>query len=640
MTDSIERVQPELALPEKRRLVAMLALVLLTLVAYLPALEAGFIWDDDFYVTQNPTLRTTAGLGRIWFEPTSIPQYYPLVHTTFWLEYRLFGTNAKGYHLVNVLLHALGAILLWRVLLQLEVKAAGLAAALFALHPVQVESVAWITERKNTLSTCFYFLAAGLFLPLLVGTRPADPATGEASPKLTWRRYVGGVLAWMAALLSKTVTCSLPAALLLVTWWKNGELKRRDVWLTAPLFVLGLAAGLTTLHLERHHVGAQGSEWDFSLVERGLIAGRALWFYVGKLLWPAELTFIYPRFAVDARAGWQWLFPLGVLALVYALFRLRARWGRGPLVAVLFFAGTLFPALGFFNVFPMRYSFVADHFQYLASSGLIALAAAGVGLSLARGGRLWQGLLAAACAVGLATFLVLTARQTLIYRDAETLWRDTLAKNPQSWMARDNLAGLLLRQAQAATERGDFAAARELQAESTAQLEQSLALHQDAFTLAYLGQARLLEARFAEAVPLLQAAVAEDPERLNTRLNLAAALRQLGRDAEARGEIEQVLRQKPQFVPALQNLANLLLTTPDPQLRDPARALELAEQACALTGNESALPFVVLADAQLALGRSEEARSNLARALTLARASPQLQALAVELERKLTDLPP
>ncbi len=147
-------------------------------------------------------------------------------------------------------------------------------------------------------------------------------------------------------------------------------------WL--PFFVAGAALALVTSWLERTHVGASGPDWALSVLDRCLIAGRALWFYAGKLLWPANLTFIYPRWQVDPGVWWQWLFPLMAVAMVTILWSLRERIGRGPLVAVLFFAGTLFPALGFANVYPMRYSFVADHFQYLASAGLIALAAAGL----------------------------------------------------------------------------------------------------------------------------------------------------------------------------------------------------------------------------------------------------------------------
>ena len=343
----------------------------------MPALRGGFNWDDDAYVTNNLTLRSVHGLSQIWGQLTATPQYYPLVFTSFWLEYHLWGLNPLGYHVVNVLLHALAAMLLWRVLVRLQLPGAWLAAGIFALHPVAVESVAWVTERKNVLSAVFYFAAALAYL------RWRDDGTTTTGLRATssWRSlvlYLLSLALFICALFSKTVTASLPAALLLVIWWKHGRIAGRDVWPLLPFFVAGAALGLVTSWLERTHVGANGPEWALSFFDRCLIAGRALWFYAGKLFWPANLTFIYPRWQIDPGIWWQWLFPAAAIALVMILWSLRGRIGRGPLVAVLFFAGTLLPALGFANVYPMRYSFVADHFQYLASVGLIVLAAAGL----------------------------------------------------------------------------------------------------------------------------------------------------------------------------------------------------------------------------------------------------------------------
>jgi protein O-mannosyl-transferase len=132
-----------------------LLLVVAVLIAYLPALQGGYIWDDNRYVTENPILPQPDGLAAIWTDPGATIQYYPMVFTTFWLEYRLWGLNPLGYHATNILLHALSALLLWAILRRLAVPGAWLAAALFALHPVHVESVAWVTERKNVLSGLF-----------------------------------------------------------------------------------------------------------------------------------------------------------------------------------------------------------------------------------------------------------------------------------------------------------------------------------------------------------------------------------------------------------------------------------------------------------------------------------------------------
>ncbi|HSW44580.1 MAG TPA: O-GlcNAc transferase, partial [Phycisphaerae bacterium] len=292
---------------------AGLFLVGLTVLAYAPAIHNGYIWDDDYYVTENQTLRSFQGLGRIWCELGAVPQYYPLVHTSYWLEYRLWGLNPVGYHVVNILLHAVCALLAWRVLVLLEVPGAWVAAAVFALHPINVESAAWITERKNVLSGVFYMAAALAYLRYALVPGPA----ADRRARVRW--YVAALAFFIFALFGKTVTGSLPAAILLVLWWKAGRVRPRDVWPLAPFFVAALAMGSLTAWMERQHVGAIGHEWDFSWLDRCLIAGRSLWFYVGKLVWPVDLTFIYPRWRIDASVWWQYLYPAAALAVIVGL---------------------------------------------------------------------------------------------------------------------------------------------------------------------------------------------------------------------------------------------------------------------------------------------------------------------------------
>lgn len=508
-----------------------LLLVALTVVAHGPAARGGFIWDDDAYVTDNATLRSADGLRRIWFEPGATPQYYPLTFTTFWLEYRLWGLSAPGYHVVNVLLHALAALLAWRVLLRLEVPGAWLATALFAVHPVHVESVAWITERKNTLSAVCYLGA------LLVYLRFAFARRRE------WPAYAVAAALFVAALLAKSVTASLPAVVVLLLWWKKPRLAWADLWPLLPLFALGAGFGLHTAWVERQHVGAVGADWDLSFVERGLIAGRALWFYAASLAWPHPLVFFYPRWTIDAGAAWQWLFPLAALAVVGALFAARARLGKGPLVAVLCFAGTVFPALGFVDVFPMRYSFVADHFQYLASLPLFALAAALLVQQAARR-RLPDAALRGGAALLLALCTVLTWRQGRAYADIETLWRDTIAKNPAAWAAHSNL-GLRLAQ------RGDLDGA-------LAHYEAALrAKPDDDFALTNAGQALAARGDMAAAIARFEAALRVAPGNAQARLNLGNALAQEGRLDEAAEQYRAVLARQPQYADAHNNLGNV-----------------------------------------------------------------------------------
>ncbi len=518
-------------------------LVLLTIAAYLPALRAGFVWDDDMHVTGNATLRTLDGLRRIWLEPRALPQYYPLVHTTFWLEYRLFGLAPFGYHLANVLLHAGNALLVWTVLRRLAVPGAWLAGAVFALHPVHVESVAWVTERKNVLSTAFYLGSALCLLRFFAVDARDDNARADdaAERPLSWAWYFGGFALFLGALLSKTVTASLPAAVLLVLYWKKGRIAARDVVVSLPLFAVGATFGLATAWLERHHVGAQGEAWDLSIVERCLIAGRAVWFYAGKLVWPHPLAFIYSRFEIDARAWGSYLFPLAALAAAAALWLLRGRIGRAPLVAVLCFGGTLFPALGFFNVFPMRYSFVADHFQYLASIGLIALGCAAV-VRAARRYGVGRAATTAAAGLALGSLAAATFVQTFAYCDAETLWRDTLAKNPGAWMAHTNLGLLLV---------------------GKGEVEEGMAHYRESIRLEptlveprlNLGEQLIRQERFAEAIAVIEEAVRVRPGHAMARYNLGTALARSGRYAEAIVQLTEAVRLLPDFAEAEYNLA-------------------------------------------------------------------------------------
>ena len=283
-----------------------LALPFAALAAYWPALMGGFVWDDDGHVTR-PELRPLHGLWRIWTEPGATQQYYPVLHSAFWAEQRLWGDSALGYHLVNVLLHLLGCLLLYKVLRRLAVPGALLAATVFALHPVCVESVAWISEQKNTLSTVFYLGAALAYL--------------DFDDRRLRGRYALATALFVLALLSKSVTASLPAALLVVFWWKRGSLAwKRDVRALVPWFSLSAVAAAVTPWVESRYVGASSSAYPLGPVERLLVAGRAAWFYLGKIVWPADLVFIYPRWTVDVHTAWQIAFPLAAAAALAVLF--------------------------------------------------------------------------------------------------------------------------------------------------------------------------------------------------------------------------------------------------------------------------------------------------------------------------------
>jgi len=427
-----ERVKPSLAQTEPacssfalKDWLFFIALITAVFLVYQPAWQGGFIWDDSAHVTR-PELRSWYGLFRIWFDLGATQQYYPLMHSAFWVQYWLWGDATLGYHLVNILLHAMAAVMVALILRRLAIPGAFLAAAIFALHPVHVESVAWITELKNTLSAVFYLGSAMVYLRFDQQRR---------TPLYLWALGL-----FVLGLLSKTVTATLPAALLLIFWWQRGRLSwRKDVLPLLPFFLLGAVAGIFTAWVERTLIGAQGSQFAIPALERLLIAGQAIWFYLGKLFWPANLIFIYPRWETSQAAAWQYLFPAAAFALVVALWTLRRRW-RGPLAGLLFFVGTLFPVLGFLNVYPFIYSFVADHFQYLASLGIITLVAAGIAMLLKRL-QLWQRPAGyAICVLLLLTLATLTWRQSRMYTDIETLYQTTIDLNPKCWMAYNNLS--------------------------------------------------------------------------------------------------------------------------------------------------------------------------------------------------------
>ena len=494
----------------------------LTLACYWPALHGGLVWDDAAHVTR-PELRSLAGLGRIWFDVHAVQQYYPVLHSAFWFEHRLWGDATFGYHFLNILLHATSACLLALVLRRLwslpaaptaaadqsthgavPAGAEWLAALLFAVHPVGVESVAWVSEQKNTLSLVFYLLAAFAYL--------------DFDARRLRRSYALALGLFLLALATKSVTATLPAALLVVLWWKKGTLDwRRDIVPLLPWLIVALAAGLFTAWVERTFIGAQGAAFDLSAGQRLLLAGRVVWFYLGKLFWPVGLMFIYPRWDVPAvAAGWYgWL--AGALVVTAACWLTRRRW-RGPLAGWLFFTGSLFPVLGFFNVYPFLFSYVADHFQYLASLGVFATVAAGLARFLtgaSRPVRTGAGIFLGLVVIALAS---LANRQSRTYRDSETLYRTTLERNPACWMAHNNLGAEL--------------------AKSPAQVPEALAHYQEALRL--------------------------NPDYAEGHNNLGNTLAALpGGVPAALGHFERALQLVPGFVEAHLNLANTLAKLPE-----------------------------------------------------------------------------
>jgi len=508
-----------------------LALIVATAVAYLPAWNGKPIWDDNAHITQ-PELRSWHGLVEVWTQVGATQQYYPLVHSVFWIEQKLWGDSVLGYHLINIFLHGFAAIVLLRILLRLKVPGAWLAAGLFALHPVQVESVAWISEIKNTLSGLFFFCSILAYLNF-------DQNRSRVA-------YFGSLALFLFGLMCKTAIAPLPAIILAVLWWRRGRLRLRDdVVPSLPFFGLGIGAGLFTAWVERNFVGAHGTVFQLSILQRCLIAARDFWFYLFKLLWPVKLTFIYPRWQISGAIWWQYLFPLTLILLLALIWRLRKK-NRGPLAAVLVFLGLLFPALGFINVYPFIYSFVADHFQYLACVGPLTLFAAGMTMaldSIAPGKVLLRPTISFLL---LLTLGALSWRQCRDYRDIETLWRTTIARNPDCWMAYSNLGSFLSARGNVDEAIRDFRKALELWPNQSKD-------HNN------LGKALVQKGRIAEAMDHFQTALRVSPEDPDTESNIGAASLQQGDADEAISHLRRAVEKWPRHAQGHINLGNALL---------------------------------------------------------------------------------
>jgi tetratricopeptide (TPR) repeat protein len=592
--------------------------ICLAIAAYWPALTGTLLWDDSSHVTR-PELQSFHGLWRIWFDLGATQQYYPLLHSAFWLEHHIWGDAVIGYHLTNVLLHGISAILIALILRRLAIPGAWLAGMIFAIHPVTVEAVAWISEQKSTLSAVFYLSSALLYLDFDRTRRR----------KTYWLAF--GL--FLLALMSKSITATLPAALLVVLWWKRGKLNiKQDVKPLIPWLAVGAGAGLFTAWVERTYIGATGSEYALSIVDRFLLAGRVLWFYPSKIFWPVNLIFIYPRWTIDAGVWWQWLFPLAVFAVAATFGRITPK-NRAPLAAFLFLAGTLFPVLGFLNVYPFRYAWVADHFQYLASLGIIVPLSAGL-VRISEHARIQRSLAQGAGALLVAVLGCLTWLQSGTYRNSTTLYTVTLERNPGAWMAHNNLGQELARNPgrmpdaishyEAALkikpdapepnnnlgnallntpgqEKEAMALFRTaLQAKpnyadahtnlgnallATGQIQAAIEEHQNAIAIkpdlaeAHYNLAnalRLVPARLSEAVGQYQEALRLDPGMVDAHLNLGSTLSQIpGRSAEAIEEVTEALRLRPDYPEGHYNLG-MVLASEDGQLANAVSEFETA----------------------------------------------------------------
>lgn len=599
------------------QLVGAAAILLVTLAVYWPAVHAGFIWDDDDILTANPLISAPDGLRHIW-AGGKFYDYWPMTLTSFWFEWRLWGLNATGYHVTNILLHAAAAILLWRALRHLSIPGAWLAALVFAIHPINVQSVAWITERKNTLSLFFFGLAilaylrseqarCGAEVQKPKGKRPKEQSPpAQSSPRnaeALW--YWASFIAFVLALLSKTSVVLLPVVLLLCVWWlggpRNRALTKEDVGRALPFFAVALVMALVTIWFQyERSIGTDVvTTGDFR--SRLVGAGMAAWFYLARIVFPRNPMFVYPRWNFSPDEAMNYL-PGALLLGVWGLcWWYRCGWGRPYFFALTYFLAMLFPVLGFFKIYFQKYSFVSDHWVYPAMIGIIALLVGGGARLVQRSAeaarparRRVAKVLGIVAATGMVAVLApLTWAQCGIYQDEETLWRATLKRNFKCWLAHHNLASLLL---------------------ETCRPELSASASMPGFSsLSPALTDKLNAALFHE-----QAALAWKPDHAAAAYGAGYILSLLNRPEQAIQQLRRAIALQPDMVSALDALALLLATHKNASVRNGAEAARLARSAVALTGEQDARLLETLAVASAEAGDFPAAVQAAQKALKLA----------------------
>jgi protein O-mannosyl-transferase len=558
-------------------LILGLGLILAVFLCYIPAISAGFVWDDDLLVTQNPLVHNADSLPYIWASAATT-DYTPLTTTAFWLQWHLWGENPAGYHLVNILLHALSALLLWQVLARLKIPGAWLGAILFAVHPVNVASVAWIAELKNSLSLPFYLAS------IIATLRYAE--TRKLSSCLL------AIAAAACAFLSKGSTVVLPLILLLCLWWKNA---RGAAWATvAPVSLLAALAACVTIHFQKRIIDP-GAD-PFSIAARFARAGQALWFYLAKDLWPAHFVPIYPKWPIDH----TFLALLLAVALTAFFWFGQRRFGRAPFFAWACFVVPLLPVLGVIGMSFLDQAWAADWWQQLALPAVAACAGAIIATLWQRVHR--QPLKIGLSAITICVVLLLGAHtwaDAAAYRNIETLSRRALAANPDAWAAHNNL--------------GNVFSAQGLLQNAAAEYREALTIKPDNSSAhSNLGVILAREGRINDAISEYRAALAIEPHSANGWFNLANALRASGRNAEALDAFSKTIDEDARWIQPRYEMGSLLL-----RLGQPAQAGRQAEVIVHLDP-KSVSGHYLMGRAAAGIGRFDVGTAEMHTALDLA----------------------
>lgn len=530
-----------------RTVLCYLAFAALALLVYGPALGGEFLWADTDWIRDNETLRSASGLWRIWFEPGAVTQYCPLTYTTWWLDYQLWGLSEVVMHVENVLLHAGSALMFTLLLRRLGLPGAWFAGLVFLLHPVHSESVAWLVERKSTLSATFYLGACHLWL-----THLAQPSRGT---------LLRAALLYLTALLASTATWMLPVTLFAIAIWHRREW-RSSVRALLPLVLMAVAVTAVTVIMVRGDA-AVGQDWALTLAERVALLGQAVGFYLGKLLVPFALCFLYAKWDVTGSAL-HWLPTMllfsALAASLIGILRVRQRAVVACSLALWVFVANVLPVSGIVDYDHLRYVFVADHFQYLPSLGPIALFCCGGAFLMPKVPAV--ALVAASLSIMLA---ILTWSRASIYQDLEGLWRATIATEPDAWLAHNNLGNLLDDKNGPGT--------------GVTSHRRAIAIYPNAFdAINAVGIEHARRGEHAAAKRLFDRALQIRPGDPLTFNHLGSMYGMQRNYADALRCFEEGHQRAPNDRDLLRNLAVVLSQSPDASMRDGERALALASQ--------------------------------------------------------------